>query len=94
MRGKAKYKEIKLFSFEQFWYNGPFTWSRLRVVTSKCHVCLCLQGGALSLEVDEDCWLKNVTFVSCEFEANSVLYRKGESLDPVCWFQAVLTKSG
>lgn len=37
-------------------------------------------GGALSLEVDEDCWLKNVTFVPCEFEANSVLYRKGDQI--------------
>ncbi|XP_072279108.1 zinc finger protein ZFPM1 isoform X2 [Pyxicephalus adspersus] len=37
-------------------------------------------GGALSLEVDEDCWLKNVTLVPCEFEANSVLYRKGDQI--------------
>ncbi|CAI9580832.1 unnamed protein product [Staurois parvus] len=43
-------------------------------------LCLCLQGGALSLEVDEDCWLKNVTLVPCEFEANSVLYRKGDQI--------------
>ncbi|KAM5138057.1 zinc finger protein ZFPM1 [Mantella aurantiaca] len=37
-------------------------------------------GGALSLEVDEDCWLKNVTLVPCELEANSVLYRKGDQI--------------
>ncbi|XP_041446142.1 zinc finger protein ZFPM1-like [Xenopus laevis] len=33
---------------------------------------------SLSLDVDGDCWLKYVTLVSCEAEANAVLYRKGD----------------
>ncbi|KAM8945981.1 zinc finger protein ZFPM1 [Pelodytes ibericus] len=35
---------------------------------------------ALSLDVDDDCWLKHVLLVSCEAEANSVLYRKGDQI--------------
>ncbi|XP_068116744.1 zinc finger protein ZFPM1 isoform X2 [Hyperolius riggenbachi] len=34
----------------------------------------------LSLDVDEDCWLKNLTLVSCELEANSVLYRNCDQI--------------
>ncbi|XP_075045401.1 zinc finger protein ZFPM1 isoform X2 [Mixophyes fleayi] len=35
---------------------------------------------ALSLDLDDDCWLKNITLVPCELEANSVLYRKGDQI--------------
>lgn len=35
---------------------------------------------SLSLEVDSDCWLKNLTLVPCELEANSVIYRKGDQI--------------
>ncbi|KAM4722986.1 zinc finger protein ZFPM1 [Rhinophrynus dorsalis] len=34
----------------------------------------------LSLDVDDDCWLKHITLVSCEAEANAVLYRKGDQV--------------
>ncbi|XP_018416058.1 PREDICTED: zinc finger protein ZFPM1 [Nanorana parkeri] len=54
-------------------YRGTFTGSASSPDRSEV-------GGALSLEVDEDCWLKNVTLVPCEFEANSVLYRKGDQI--------------
>ncbi|KAM3918362.1 zinc finger protein ZFPM1 [Leptodactylus fuscus] len=37
-------------------------------------------NASLSLEVDSDCWLKNLTFVPCELEANSVIYRKGDQI--------------
>ncbi|XP_044126044.1 zinc finger protein ZFPM1-like isoform X1 [Bufo gargarizans] len=37
-------------------------------------------NGSLSLEVDSDCWLKNLTLVTCELEANSVIYRKGDQI--------------
>ncbi|XP_056381549.1 zinc finger protein ZFPM1 isoform X2 [Hyla sarda] len=37
-------------------------------------------NSSLSLEVDGDCWLKNLTFVPCELEANSVIYRKGDQI--------------
>ncbi|CAH2324137.1 zinc finger ZFPM1 [Pelobates cultripes] len=33
-----------------------------------------------SLDVEDDCWLKHVKLVSCEAEANSVLYRKGDRI--------------
>ncbi|XP_018095951.1 zinc finger protein ZFPM1-like isoform X2 [Xenopus laevis] len=35
---------------------------------------------SLSLDVDDDCWLKYMTLVSCEAEANAVLYRKGDQI--------------
>ncbi|XP_073515815.1 zinc finger protein ZFPM1 isoform X1 [Phyllobates terribilis] len=35
---------------------------------------------SLSLEVDSDCWLRNLTLVPCELEANSVIYRKGDQI--------------
>ncbi|XP_075694450.1 zinc finger protein ZFPM1 isoform X2 [Rhinoderma darwinii] len=37
-------------------------------------------NASLSLEVDSDCWLKNLTLVPCEIEANSVIYRKGDQI--------------
>ncbi|XP_053304878.1 zinc finger protein ZFPM1 [Spea bombifrons] len=37
-------------------------------------------SSALSLDVDDDCWLKHVTQVSCEADANCVLYRKGDHI--------------
>ncbi|KAG8437427.1 hypothetical protein GDO86_008215 [Hymenochirus boettgeri] len=34
----------------------------------------------LTLDVDDDCWLKHVTLVPCEATANAVLFRKGDQI--------------
>ncbi|KAE8608848.1 hypothetical protein XENTR_v10011631 [Xenopus tropicalis] len=54
-------------------YKGNFTGSSSSPGPTDLNV-------SLSLDVEGDCWLKYVTLVSCEAEANAVLYRKGDQI--------------
>ncbi|KAG8562545.1 hypothetical protein GDO81_015720 [Engystomops pustulosus] len=60
-----------------------FTWGPYRGSFSGCATSSpdrTDMNTSLSLEVDSDCWLKNLTLVPCELEANSVIYRKGDQV--------------
>uniref|UniRef100_A0A8C5WBK7 Zinc finger protein, FOG family member 1 n=1 Tax=Leptobrachium leishanense TaxID=445787 RepID=A0A8C5WBK7_9ANUR len=54
-------------------YKGNFSGAALSPAPTELSI-------APSLEVEDDCWIKYVTLVTCEAEANSVLYRKGDQI--------------